>query len=60
MQHVSEADISQRSVVELLLLAPRLLATCPLDPPDSCLGELASISSDDMRGKVGRKSYVEY
>lgn len=46
MQHVSEADIRQRSVVELLLvLAPRLLVTCPLDLPTSSVVKLAPFSS---------------
>jgi len=53
MQHVSEADISQRSVVELLLLAPRLLATCPLDLPDSCWGGKLAFPIT----KCWRKSY---
>lgn len=44
MQHVSEADIRQRSVVELLLvLAPRLLVTCPLDLPATSADKLAPL-----------------
>lgn len=63
MRHVSEADIRKRSVVELLLLAPRLLATCPLDLPASSVDELTPLKSWVKfvnRGEVPKKVHLKW